>query len=248
MLARVLDRDAGPFAPSLRAVLVGGGPIPEPLLARARARGLPVLPTYGLTEAASQVATAAPGDADRPAGSVGRALPGITVRIGAADTEGFGEILVRGPTVMAGYLGRADDTAAGLRNGWLHTGDLGRLDDEGRLTVADRRSDLIVTGGENVYPREVETVLLAHPAVREAAVYGVTDPEWGQRVAAAVVARADATLDGEALRAWCGERLAAFKVPRAIALVAALPRTTGGKLQRRRLRAAADAGPGAEFH
>jgi acyl-CoA synthetase (AMP-forming)/AMP-acid ligase II len=133
---------------------------------------------------------------------------------------------------MAGYFRDADATAAALRGGWLHTGDVGHLDDAGRLQVLDRRTDLVVTGGENVYPTEVETVLRAHPDVADAAVFGVRDAEWGRCVHAAVVPRADAPFDEAALRRWCRDRLAGFKTPRTIVMVDALPRTASGKLRR----------------
>lgn len=233
MLHRLLAQGDVGAPPRLRCVLVGGAALAPDLAARARARGLPIVPTYGLTEAASQVATADLGAAASPA--VGRPLGGTRVRIAAADQAGCGEIVIAGPTVMAGYFRDPDATAAALRDGWLHTGDVGRLDAVGRLTVLDRRTDVVITGGENVYPTEVEAVLLAHPAIAEAAVYGVRDPEWGTRVHAAVVLRSDAAFDEPGLRQWCRARLAGYKIPRAIARVAALPRTASGKLQRHRL-------------
>ncbi len=165
-------------------MLVGGGPVPKPLLERCAAQAVPVVQTYGLTETASQVATLRPADALRRLGSAGQALPGAEIRIvGAADAMvgagEAGEIAVRGPMVTAGYWQRPAETARALRDGWLHTGDLGYLDAEGYLYVLDRRDDLIVSGGENVYPAEVEAVLLAQPAVREAAVVGMPDRALG---------------------------------------------------------------------
>ncbi len=233
MLQRLLDHERDrPFPASLRCVLVGGGPISTPLVERALACRVPILPTYGLTEATSQVATAAPGDAAAWPQSAGKPLDGLRVRIAGADASGFGEILVQGATVMAGYLGQPEATARSLRDGWLHTGDVGRLDRDGRLYVLERRADLIVTGGENVYPAEVEATLLAHPAVADAAVYGRSDTEWGQRVLAAVVRRAGQDVDERALQAWCRTRLAGYKIPHAIAFVDDLPRTPSGKLRR----------------
>jgi O-succinylbenzoic acid--CoA ligase len=233
MLHRLLAAGEVGGAPALRAVLVGGAALDPALHARARAAGLPVLPTYGLTEAASQVATAA---LDDPAAAgVGRPLPATRVRIAAPDAHGVGEVLVAGPTVMAGYFRDPAATDAVLRDGWLHTGDVGRLDAAGRLEVLDRRADLIVSGGENVYPTEVERVLLAHPAVTDAAVYGTRDEEWGRRVTAAVVLDPTQRIDETALRDWCRARLAPFKVPRTITAVAALPRTPSGKLRRHAL-------------
>jgi O-succinylbenzoic acid--CoA ligase len=235
MLVRMLDAlgDAV-YPPSLRVVLTGGGPLPAAMLARARAAGVPVAPTYGLTEAGSQVATGRPGVVPPAA----LPLPGTEVRIAAPDDDGVGEILVRAPTVMTGYFEDAAATAAALRDGWLHTGDLGRLDAAGALSVVGRRTDLIVTGGENVYPVEVERVLAEHPDVAEVAVFGVPDDVWGERVVATIVP-ARGALDGPALRAWAAARLAAFKIPRDIRVAAALPRTASGKVRRAALRAAA---------
>ena len=170
MLSRLLDAGADLSGP--RAILVGGGPVPEAILAEALDRGATVVQTYGLTETCSQVTTLAPEDALRKLGSAGRPLLSSHVRIRD------GEILVQGPTVAPG---RYDES------GWLHTGDLGHIDEEGFLYVRDRIDDMIVTGGENVVPSEVEEVLLAHPAVVEAAVVGREDPEWQQAVTAVVV-------------------------------------------------------------
>jgi o-succinylbenzoate---CoA ligase len=218
MLKRLLD--AGPQAPALlRCALIGGGPVPPEQLARARAAGIPVAQTYGLTQACSQVTAEEPGEAGATAG---RALPGTEVGVDAG-----GEILVRGPTVAP---------ASRDADGFLHTGDLGVLDREGRLTVVGRRSETIVTGGDNVAPAEVEAALEAHPAVVEAAVFGRSDPEWGERVVAAVVLRSDAAATPEDLRAHAAARLAGFKVPKEIEPRSALPRTASGKLRRAELR------------
>jgi O-succinylbenzoic acid--CoA ligase len=237
MLFRLLgDLDGRGAPPSPRCVLIGGGPLPARLAERARAAGLPLAPTYGLTEASSQVATARPRVClGAPAhGAVGPPLPDTEIRIDRPDRNGVGQILVRGPTVMRGYFGDAAATAGALRDGWLYTGDYGQLQEGNTLAIAGRRTDLIVTGGEKVYPADVEEVLEAHPAVAEAAVYGVPDDEWGQRVIANIVP-ADAAPDTTALRTWCRARLAAFKVPVAFEVVPALPRTATGKLDRRRL-------------
>ena len=235
MIQRLLDeRGDRAFPTSLRAVLAGGGPVPPELLARCARAGLPVVQTYGLTEAASQVATLSPAAASSRVGSAGRPLEGTEIRIlGGAE----GEILVRGPTVMAGYFEDPDATSRAIVDGWLHTGDIGRLDGDGYLYVLDRRDDLIVTGGENVYPAEVEGVLAAHPAVEEAGVIGAPDDTWGQQVVALVRLRDGASASPEALIAWCRERLAGYKVPRLTRIVdAPLPRTASGKLQRSALR------------
>jgi o-succinylbenzoate---CoA ligase len=208
MLARLLDaglRDP----PTLRRALLGGGPIPPALLRRARLAGVDVAPSYGMTEACSQIATD------------GFPLLGIELRI--ADDE---EILVRGRTVSAGALGP---------DGWLHTGDLGRFDDRGALVIAGRKADTIVSGGENVAPAEVEAVLLEHPGIVDAAVFGRPDTEWGESVVAQVVLADGATVSPEQLRAHCAERLAPFKVPKRFEPVASVPRSVTGKLLRREL-------------
>ena len=244
MLQRMLDVRGDAAVPArLRLVLLGGGPAPRPLLERCARRGLPVSQTYGLTETASQVTTLRPADALRRLGAAGMPLYPNEVRIGAPDGAAppgeAGEILVRGPVVSAGYWGRHDESARARAGGWLHTGDIGRLDADGYLHVLDRRADLIVSGGENVYPAEVEGVLLAHPAVAEAGVVGEADETWGQRVVAVVRARDGAAVSEEELRAHCRSQLGGYKVPARILLVREpLPRTAAGKLLRRELRAA----------
>ncbi len=241
MLGRILDvRRDRPLPGSVRCVLLGGASAPPALLARARAAGVPVATSYGLTEATSQVATLPPGAAG--SGDYAPPLPGVELRIedeaGAALAPGSeGEICVRGPNVMSGYLGLPDESARALRGGWLHTGDVGVLDRSGWLRVLDRRSDLVVSGGENVYPAEVEAVLLEHPDVREVAVAGEPDEDLGRRVLAAVVLRPGASPAPEALREFCRGRLAGYKIPRRFAFVAELPRTGSGKILRRAIAA-----------
>jgi O-succinylbenzoic acid--CoA ligase len=231
MLQRMLEeRGDRPYPRNFRCALLGGGPAPRPLLELAAARDVPVVQTYGLTETASQVVTLAPEDALRKLGSAGKPLMPTELRIDDPDPEGAGEILVRGPTVTSGYLHQPTS----LKDGWLRTGDLGRLDEEGYLYVLDRRDDLIVSGGENVYPAEVEAALLAHPPVREAGVVGVEDPRWGQRVVAFVAA--DAPVTPDELSDHLRRRLAGYKVPREYRFVEALPRNAAGKLLRRQLR------------
>ena len=241
MLRRMLDADEEPYPSSVRAVLVGGGPVPEELLVRARDRGLPVLQTYGLTEATSQVATLGAEDALWKLGSSGRPLSSTTIAIevdGRWAVPGeIGDVLVAGPTVTLGYLDRPDATAEALRDGWLHTGDLGSLDDEGYLTISDRRDDLIVTGGENVYPAEVEAALSMHPQVGESAVIGVADARWGAVVTALVVSVGDEVPAPEQLVDHLRSTLAGYKVPRRFEFAAEpLPRTASGKLQRHLVR------------
>ena len=212
-LARVLDLCPA-FPPSVRAVLVGGGPVPAALLERARRAGLPVLQTYGLTETCSMATCERPGEAD--GSSAGPPMPGIELKLDGAEIE------VCGPQVMRGYLG-----AEPVR-GWFRTGDLGELDSRGRLRIHARRTDLIISGGENIYPAEVEAALLAHPGVREAAVLPAPDERWGQ-VGVAYIATTAAETE---LRAFLRERIAKFKMPARFVLVQELPRNAAGKVDR----------------
>jgi pimeloyl-ACP methyl ester carboxylesterase len=205
---------------------------------RATAAGWPVIPTYGLTEAGSGVTALATGEAAATPDSAGRPLPGVMVRIAGPGPDGVGEIEVRTPAAFSGYLGRPDATRAAFTvDGWLRTGDLGRLDAEARLVVADRRDDLVISGGENVYPAEVEAALASHPAIEDAGVAGRADPTWGAVPVAGIVLRPGVPDPGDAaLDAWCRERLAPAKVPVSFLRLAALPRTGSGKLKRRELR------------
>ena len=199
--------------------------------------------SYGLTEASSQVATLLPEDAARKVGSVGKPLLPTELRVEQDGTPAppgaVGEIVVRGPTVTPGYAGRPDETARAWRGGWFHTGDLGYLDDEGYLYILDRRDDLIVSGGENVYPAEVEAVLLAHRAIADAAVVGVPDERWGQAPVAVVQRHPQTTVTEAEVIAFCRARLADYKVPRAVRWIDVVPRNATGKLLRRALRASA---------
>jgi O-succinylbenzoic acid--CoA ligase len=245
MLQRLVQvRGACPASATLRALLVGGEPTSPEWIRAASRLGLPVMPTYGATETASSVTALEPADADRHPGSAGRPLPGVELRILIGD-EGtaaersrrapvgeIGEIAVRGEMVFAGYDGQAEATASVLADGWLRTGDLGSLDAEGFLTVADRRDDLIVSGGENVYPAEVEAVLLAHPTIADAAVVGRPDERWGAVPVALVVLADQAEVTHAALADHVLARLAAFKVPVAFQRVDAIPRTANGKVRR----------------
>jgi O-succinylbenzoic acid--CoA ligase len=242
MLERMLgERGEKPYPPTLRCVLLGGGPAPRSLLDRCAALGVPVVQTYGLTETASQITTLSPEDALRKLGSAGKPLFGSEVQVlrddGTPAPAGEeGEIVVRGPTVTAGYLNRPEDTKRVLGDGWLRTGDIGYQDPEGYLYVLDRRDDLIVSGGENVYPAEVEAVLQSHPDVLEAGVIGVTDARWGSVPIAVAVLRPGAAIDADALLAFCRERLAAYKVPVRVDFSESLPRNAAGKLLRSELR------------
>jgi O-succinylbenzoic acid--CoA ligase len=235
MLDRMIEQRGSDTYPStLRCVLLGGGPAPAPLLQRCGRLGIPVVQTYGLTETCSQVATLSPEEAQHRLGSAGKPLYPNAVRIDTGN-GGEGEILVRGPIVMSGYLDREDATTKTIVDGWLHTGDIGRIDADGFLYVLDRRDDLIITGGENVYPAEVEAVLLGHGAVTEAAVVGIADEKWGQRVVAFIVS--PTPIDTEELAAHCRLYLAGYKVPGEFRFLSdPLPRTASGKIRRVALR------------
>jgi o-succinylbenzoate---CoA ligase len=226
MLHRLLELEPRFEAGALRAILLGGAPADGRLLDAARRRDLPVRCTYGLTEACSQVATAETGDLARGA-SGALPLPGVDVRIVDCEIE------IRGPMLFDGYLGDEPGMAF-TADGWFATGDLGSIDDEGRLHVVGRRSDLILSGGENVYPAEVEAVLSGLPGVRAACVFGVPDAEWGERVAVALVM--DPGLGVERARSACraaAGSLASFKRPRWVAVFDELPTNRSGKIDRR---------------
>ena len=227
MLARALDAHPAWRAPAhLRAILVGGAAVPSALLRRALAQGFPLLPSYGLTESCAQI-VAAPYAARHDPSKFGSGLPldGVEARI----TDG--RIEIRGPMLMAGYW----DEPAREPGAWFDTGDLGEIDARGCLHVYARRTDLIVTGGENVYPAEVERALEALPGIRAAGVFGIASDEWGQEVAAAVVATPPPPDDD--LAASLAACLAPHKRPRYICYVSELPHTAGGKLDRAALTA-----------
>jgi O-succinylbenzoic acid--CoA ligase len=235
----VTEGQATRYPAQLRCVLLGGGPAPRPLLEECAHREIPVVQTYGLTESCSQAVTLSPADALRKPGSAGRPLLPVQLRIvrnGQPTPAGEpGEIQLRGPTITPGYIARPDVTARSFQDGWFATGDLGLLDAEGYLYVLDRRDDLIVSGGENVYPAEIEGVLQAHPAVAEAGVCGQSDPQWGQMPIAFVCLREGSTVSAEELLAFAAQRLARYKLPESLHLTGPLPRNASGKLLRRKL-------------
>jgi O-succinylbenzoic acid--CoA ligase len=243
-LEALLDaRGSRAVPPTLRAVLIGGGPAPSALLTRARVGGWPVITTYGMTETGSGVAAGAVAsgpeagglEPDRDSGLL-RTLSGVSLRIEPdGESDGGGEILVAGEMLYSGYLGEPEATAERLRDGWFHTGDIGRLEADGRFRVLDRRDDLIISGGENISPAEVEAVLASYPGIRETAVVGLPDPRWGAVPVAAVVATIE-VLDESALARHCRARLAPYKVPTRFVMVERLPRNELGKLLRRAVR------------
>ncbi|MBI2081704.1 MAG: long-chain fatty acid--CoA ligase [candidate division NC10 bacterium] len=227
---------------ALRLCVSGGAPLPVEVLRRFEARyGIPIYEGYGPTEC-SPALTVNPPFGKRKVGSVGLPLPGVEIRVvderGAPVPVGeVGEVIAKGPNVMLGYLNRPEETAAVLRDGWFHTGDLGCLDAEGYLTIVDRKKDMLIVGGLNVYPREVETVLEAHPAVAEAAVIGLPDPVKGEQPVAFVVRRPGESPAAPDLLRYLRERLAPFKVPKRITFLDTLPRNATGKVLKQALKA-----------
>jgi fatty-acyl-CoA synthase len=225
----------------LKLVISGGAPCPQPVFDEFWRRGVAFKTGYGLTEAGPNTFWLPPEDLRRKPGSVGLPLFHIDVRI--VNHEGrecaadeLGELLVRGPHVCAGYWKRPEETAAAFVGDWLRTGDLARRDSEGYYWIVGRSKDLIISGGENIYPAEVESVLAAHPAVAEAALIGLPDPKWGEVGLAIVALRPGAHLEADALIDFCAAHLARFKTPRYVAFVEALPKTAAGKIDKKPLR------------
>ncbi|WP_224269166.1 o-succinylbenzoate--CoA ligase [Haloprofundus salinisoli] len=245
MLTQMLDT-RGTLADSLRVVLLGGAPAPRSLVERCRDYSIPVHPTYGMTETASQIATARPQEAFDNPGTVGRPLywTQLTV-VDGDDTElppnDVGELVVDGPTVSPGYYGDEATTDEAFGPNGLHTGDVGYRDAEGRVYVLNRLDDRIITGGENVDPGEIVETLRSHPDVADAAVVGVPDDEWGERVAALLVPK-NPGLTAEEVESFCRERLAGFKLPRTVEFAHELPRTVSGTVDRAALRDRLDDG------
>ncbi|MFF4951478.1 o-succinylbenzoate--CoA ligase [Streptomyces chattanoogensis] len=227
---------------SLRILHCGGSPVPTPLIATYQERGLTFLQGYGMTEAA-------PGalflDAEHAAGKAGSAgvphffsdVRVVRPDLTPVDVGETGEVVVRGPHVMPGYWGLPEETAASFADGWFRTGDAARIDEDGYLFIVDRIKDMIISGGENIYPAEIEDLLLAHPDIAECAVIGVPDDRWGEAPRAVVVAREGASVDpGEVLASLAG-RLAKYKIPKSVVVADGLPRTASGKLLKARVRA-----------
>ncbi len=228
---------------SLVTAYSGSAPLPEETLKRwEELTGCPILEGYGQSEAGPVLTYVAEGDVLKP-GSVGRAIPETEIQIVDTDTGTKilapgeqGEIRARGPQIMSGYRNRPEETAEALRDGWLYTGDIGELDDEGILYIRDRKKDMAIVGGYNVYPREIDEVLYAHPAVLEAAAVGVPDDYRGEVIRALVVIKPGELVTEEALLVYCQENLAKYKVPAMINIVDDIPKTTVGKIDKKALR------------
>jgi long-chain acyl-CoA synthetase len=233
---------AGRDLSALRVAVSGGASLPEDIMRTFEGKyGIEVLEGYGMSETASSCSFNRPGD--RRVLSIGKPMWGVTMRVAdAADQplppgrENVGEILIRGHNVMKGYLGRPEATAEALRGGWLHSGDLGYMDSDGFYFIVDRAKDLVIRGGYNVYPREIEEVLYAHPSIAEAAVIGKPDERLGEEVVAVVALHPDCELSSEEVIAYCRERLAAYKYPREVRFMAELPKGPSGKILKSALR------------
>jgi O-succinylbenzoic acid--CoA ligase len=238
MLIQML-RDLGSesYPDTLRCVLLGGGPVPQSLLELGKQRNIPMFQTYGMTETASQIATLGPDYIRIKPGSAGKALFPVQLKIMKEGMEQIpgeeGEIVVKGPIVMKGYYRNQAETV--IIDGWLYTGDWGYLDEDGFLYLLDRREDLIISGGENIYPAEIESVLLKHPAVEDAGVAKIADQKWGQAPVAFVKRKVGEQVQEEDLLLFCRQRLAGYKVPIAFYFVNELPRSAANKLLRRKL-------------
>jgi long-chain acyl-CoA synthetase len=241
---RVLAATEGEFdVSSVRFPISGGEPLPMMIAEAFEKRfNVPIFEGYGQTEAAPVVTLNTP--EGRKPGTIGRAVPGVEVAIWdehnrVLQAGEVGEIMVRGRNVMQGYHHLPEETAKTITNGWLHTGDLGKLDDEGFVAITGRKKDLIISAGENIYPREIEEALSQHPKVKEVAVIGIKDPVRGEVPKAFVIVREGMTLDEKELRGFCRENLASYKVPKHFEIVADLPRTPTGKVLKRMLSASA---------
>ncbi len=249
-LAMMLDHPAAQDADfsNLERLSYGASPIPLDLLRRGVERiGCDFAQMYGMTETYGTVVLLGPEDHapghERLMRSAGKALPGVEIRI--LDDEGnplppgaIGEVSIRSPTNMAGYWNKPEETSRVLSpDGWMRTGDAGILDEDGYLFIQDRIKDMIISGGENVYPAEVESALYGHPDIADVAVIGVPDDTWGEAVKAVVVRRPDAVLDEGGVVAWAREKIAGFKCPKSVDFIDALPRNPSGKILRRELRA-----------
>ncbi|MCA1066488.1 o-succinylbenzoate--CoA ligase [Rossellomorea sp. AcN35-11] len=247
LLAEAADRT---YHPDFRCMLLGGGPAPLPLLQACKEKGVPVFQTYGMTETASQIVTLAPEYSMTKLGSAGKPLFPSELKIkqenGSAIANKEGEILVKGPNVTRGYYRRNEANSKSFEDGWFRTGDIGYVDEDGFLFVLDRRSDLIISGGENIYPAEIESVLLGCEGVHDAGVVGIPSDEWGQVPCAFVVKSQSVTK--EQIISHCSEHLATYKQPKKMVFVKELPRNASNKLLRRILKDQWEKGTVADEH
>jgi acyl-CoA synthetase (AMP-forming)/AMP-acid ligase II len=243
ILAAVLNAANAPDGPtSLRYVICGAAPLSVELLNAFQDRfGIRILEGFGMTETGC-IASINPYYAERKVGSIGLPIRGQEMKIvdqetgELAEPGAFGEIVMRGPNIMMGYLHNPEATADSIKDGWLYSGDIGYMDEDGYFFIVDRTKDMIIRGGENIYPREIEEVIYEHEGVLECAVIGIPDPVRGEEVLAVVVARDGVTLDAEELATHCAERLAKYKLPVRYELKPELPKTPTGKISKGPLR------------
>src|SRR5690625_3647838 len=230
MLADYLDSLEGQTSPAkLRAILLGGGSVPETLLNKAKDKKIPLFQSYGMTETSSQIATLSPTDNIRKLGSAGKPLMPAEVKVNAKTNE-IGEVLVKGPMVISNYFNNEEATAESFKEGWLKTGDLGYLDEENFLYIVDRRSDLIISGGENIYPTEIENTLLNHDNIKEVAVVKKTDDKFGYVPAAFIVLKNKNYKPD--FSSYLKDSLAKYKQPKEYIFIDELPRTASNKVKR----------------
>ncbi|WP_181349501.1 o-succinylbenzoate--CoA ligase [Thalassobacillus sp. CUG 92003] len=237
MLNRLMDNmEEREYPHTFRCMLLGGGPAPYTLLEQAKQKKIPVFQTYGMTETSSQIVTLSPKDALEKLGSAGKALSTAQLQIGkGAEPYEIDVIRLKGPMVTKGYYKRPEATEELFQNGYLSSGDVGYLDEEGFLYVVDRRKDLIISGGENIYPAEIENVLLGVEGIIDAGVTGMEDSKWGAVPVAFVVTHKKQMLTAEEVKRMCQTQLARYKVPAHIYFVEELPRNAARKLLRRKL-------------
>ncbi|WP_181444612.1 o-succinylbenzoate--CoA ligase [Bacillus sp. 03113] len=226
---------------TFRCMLLGGGPASLHLLQACVAKDIPVFQSYGMTETASQIVSLSSEDSTRKLGSAGKPLFPSQLKIVNEKGEEMardkvGEIVVKGPNVTSGYLNREEETKRKIINGWLYTGDIGYLDREGFLYVLDRRADLIISGGENIYPAEVEGVLVSYPTIKDAGVIGIKDDHWGEIPFAFLVVKNGTLISEEDITQYCLQKLAKYKVPKKYLFIEEIPRNASKKIIRRQLR------------
>ncbi|MCF3943486.1 o-succinylbenzoate--CoA ligase [Oceanobacillus alkalisoli] len=235
MMQRLMEKlNSESYPRTLRCFLLGGGPAPKILLEKAKDKNIPVFQSYGMTETTSQIATLSAQDALDKIGSAGKPLLPAELEIKNPGIDGVGEIIVKGPMVTEGYYKNEAANEQTLVNGWLHTGDLGYLDDAGYLYVVDRRTDLIISGGENIYPSEIENALVKLPEIEEAGVIGVADETWGEVPVAYVVLNEPVSETDILLN--LGKQLAKYKLPKEIIFIKEMPRNASNKLVRNKLK------------
>jgi long-chain acyl-CoA synthetase len=234
MYAAMLNATGDHDTSSLQICVSGGAAMPVEIMRGFEEKfGCKVLEGYGLSET-SPVASFNHPDRERKPGSIGTPVEGVEMKL-ADESDGVGEIAIRGHNVMKGYWRNAEATSDVMRDGWFHTGDMAQIDDDGYFFIVDRKKDMIIRGGYNVYPREIEEVLYEHPAVREVAVVGVPHDELGEEIGAAVALKDGADVGADELQAFVKEQVAAYKYPRRVWFVDELPKGPTGKILKREI-------------